>query len=607
MKKTKLLLGLCALSLLGKAQYNGMSLYSHSGRDAILSSGNLTNINSPGFLMGGYDPMTIGGGAYNLFIDKVDDQTLFSGTTTFQQSYQVIATATCAAPSAQLLTCHGLSVIETTGSPHEYMMTAAFDEGFIISGLNSSGIPAVPSYFFIYPPSSNSPSKPLIVESVINPDYYYVATSYHDASTNRRHMWVVLVDGTGTVHWSRRYQLTNNTSLEPNAIIESPFSLNPELVIVGTADPNDTTLGEEGFFVKINGNPNTGGGVIQFQFIGSSSASDERFYSLATVTNPLTNTGFLIGGYTNNSAIPGTSWMLLLDPFVSTVVWSSQIEPTSDPGGPVTGILYRNSPTLGDQFYGVARSAAGSIVLKLEAMGNPFSSGNNEFLYNPTDPNISVPVAITDINVSGNTNEGIHIYGTDRNTITGSEYCIINAFYNGAAGNCTNVNPTQQLLTNVNGWTNGPNTLNTTPALTVVAGPGDCSNHMILDIPISDPAKRLCPITGTPTIPYTGDNTRTGILTDLAKQKENVSAVSLQPNPVQEMLTLRYTLSSQQPVKIEIFNALGQRVKAFDQPSQPGENQMNIDFSHLGVESGIYFIHTSIGQNTDKQKVIYQK
>jgi hypothetical protein len=612
MKKTHVFTLLCMAGLLGKAQYTGITDYDHSGNNVILSSGGITSVHSPswGFLMGSYVPF-VPAGNYNLFIDKTDAfAQIPAAPPEFEMMYQVFAGAPCTTPANQLLNCYGVSLMETNqvGFTNKYMLAAAFDKGCVIGALDISGnVLSSPNLFFPFPGSAVQPSKPLITASLSNPNQnlYYVAGSYLDASAATRFMYVMLIDAvTNSAIWSNLYNIGAGTSLEPKAIIESPFFPPPVLVIAGIADPNDATLGREGFLLHLDGTAVPSGGSVVapgLQFIGTSTASNEEFHSLS----PIPGTGYyVIGGFTDDNPGNGNPWMLTFDPSAPTIGWSSQILPSSAPDGPVVGVIHRVGIQSGTQFFGAVHSSAGSLVVKLDSNGQPFGTAPNEFLYNPAAPSVSEPAAITDINVPGDINEGIHIYGTD-GTSQGRSY-ICQAFYNGTSGTCPDMNPTIQFTTNIT-RVPGPNTMNLPPNISVINGLSNCPNHFIMAM--SNPANpnALCPFTGNPTGPYTGSNARPAVTTGIPQQSLNTGQISIQPNPVQEMLTLRYTLSSQQPVKIEIFNALGQRVKAFDQPSQPGENQMNIDFSTLGVESGIYFIHTSIGQNTDKQKVIYQK
>jgi hypothetical protein len=612
MKKTKLLLGLCALSLLGKTQpFTGITHYDHSGINVNLSSGNLTRVNSSGFLMGSYIPSSIAANNYNLFVDKTDQSGLITSTTSdFEMMYQVFAGNPCTATPTQLLNCYGVSLIEsqTASVTHKYILAASFNEGCVISALDMTGnVVASPSCFIPFPTGTIRPSKPLILESLINPNHFYVVGAYTDNSAGIRHLYALLINSGGSLIWEQVYDLGISTSLEPKAIVESPFSPSPELVIAGIANPNITGLGLEGFLLYLDGSPITSGGTPigpGLQLIGSTTNSNEEFHSIYPVTGT-SNNYYVIGGYTNINTVMGTPWMLQIDPVSSFINWSSQLLPSSAFDGEVVGVLYRNSPA---QYYGTVRSSAGSVVLKLDVNGLPFSTAPNEFLYNPSYPLISEPVAISHINTVGDINEGIHVYGTDDATGPGKT-SLTQSFFNGTSGTCSDAPPfIYQFTTSIANRITGPNTFNAAPTLNMLSNIlGNCPNHSISGAINAANPIQLCPFTGNPPGPYAGSNARPAVTTGIPQQNLNTGQISIQPNPVQETLTIRYALSSQQPVKIEIFNALGQRVKAFDQPSQAGENQMNIDFSTLGVESGIYFIHTSIGQNTDKQKVIYQK
>jgi hypothetical protein len=610
MKTPLLFLSLCVFALGSKAQYNGMTLYGHAGSPAILSSGNITSIHSNGFLLGGYDPNTVSTGDNNLYIDKTGPRGLFAPMTLpFRKWYRVNVAPPCLAANAQLLTSYGLSVIETSTISTPYMMTAAFDEGFVVTGLDIAGDPIFPSCFFPFPATASAPSKPLITESPANPNYFYAVTSYYDSGTSRRYLWVVLVDGSGNLAWSTTYELGNaNTSLEPRAIIE-PSSFPAELVIVGIGDSNDPSLGREGFFIRIDGDPNGTGNVLFSQFIGGGGTitpgSHEEFHSVTEVQGAIS--GFLIGGYTDSNPTQGTSWMLTLNTAATNTIWSSQILPGTPNGdGPVVGVSYRNSAIFGDEFYGVSRSAAGSVVSKLESGGAAFSSFPSEFLYNPSDPSVSEPVAITNINIPGDINEGIHIYGTNGSAPPGTQFYLTNAFFNGTAGDCSNTGPVRQFMDNIAGITNAPGTFSNIQ-VSRASGPGTCAAHTVSNTPFVSAGISLCPFLGDPGSPYSGDNSRIAMPTGLQTEHRNASQVSIQPNPVQESVSIRYSITGKETVKIELFNSLGQHIKTLSPAAQPGANETGIDFSSLGVESGIYFIHTTIGQSTDKQKVIYRK
>src|ERR1700749_2707118 len=87
MKSIKLLLALCALTALSKAQpITGQSYYNNGGMPAFLSSGTYVSTN-PGFIMARYQPS----GVPNFVVDKVDVDGTFSGATgIFGNTYKTL-------------------------------------------------------------------------------------------------------------------------------------------------------------------------------------------------------------------------------------------------------------------------------------------------------------------------------------------------------------------------------------------------------------------------------------------------------------------------------------------------------------------------------------
>lgn len=79
-------------------------------------------------------------------------------------------------------------------------------------------------------------------------------------------------------------------------------------------------------------------------------------------------------------------------------------------------------------------------------------------------------------------------------------------------------------------------------------------------------------------------------------------AVSLYPNPVQNLTKLKVTLDEAQVIKVSVNNALGNMVKQYQIIGQKGSNEKTIDLSN--VPSGSYMIRIEAGQNKKTLSVI---
>src|SRR5690606_35327838 len=92
------------------------------------------------------------------------------------------------------------------------------------------------------------------------------------------------------------------------------------------------------------------------------------------------------------------------------------------------------------EFYGVLRSAAGMVVLKLDEWGYPFlfsaDALHNEFIYNLPATIPSVPASISQVQgPSNSTDVGIQVYGTASNITSARTSHVVSAYFNGES-NC---------------------------------------------------------------------------------------------------------------------------------------------------------------------------
>jgi hypothetical protein len=85
--------------------------------------------------------------------------------------------------------------------------------------------------------------------------------------------------------------------------------------------------------------------------------------------------------------------------------------------------------------------------------------------------------------------------------------------------------------------------------------------------------------------------------------KNNLSAISIFPNPASDFMNVSYVLASQENVSIEIMEINGKLVKTLvNEAQEPGPHSQITDLK--GIPKGIYFVRTSIGGEKASQKLI---
>ena len=83
-----------------------------------------------------------------------------------------------------------------------------------------------------------------------------------------------------------------------------------------------------------------------------------------------------------------------------------------------------------------------------------------------------------------------------------------------------------------------------------------------------------------------------------------VQFAALFPNPVRQQATIRYIVpeGSVQPVRLDIYNVLGQRVATLvDGPQSPGRKERMLNVEHLA--SGVYFLRLHVGDAARSRRV----
>jgi hypothetical protein len=88
------------------------------------------------------------------------------------------------------------------------------------------------------------------------------------------------------------------------------------------------------------------------------------------------------------------------------------------------------------------------------------------------------------------------------------------------------------------------------------------------------------------------------------EQKTSPIGLNAFPNPYSESTQIVYRLGKQSDVKIEIFNLLGEKIKAFAEESQsPGNYNYIFSARKLGYQAGIYIARITVNGKTFTQKL----
>ena len=80
------------------------------------------------------------------------------------------------------------------------------------------------------------------------------------------------------------------------------------------------------------------------------------------------------------------------------------------------------------------------------------------------------------------------------------------------------------------------------------------------------------------------------------------------PNPFNPVTTIEYGLPTDQKVKLQIFNILGQRVKTLvNKRQEAGRYTITFDAAKEGLGNGVYFYYLKAGNYKKTRKMILIK
>lgn len=560
MKNTLLYFLLIVSVLTLKSQPYGEVTYAHT--NSYLSSGTvISTALTPGFVMAGYVPLTTNGNA-NFYVDRTDAGGAFNSSAwEFQQQYQISGDLNCSSSPSQILDCSGISIIKSniTSPTAAFALVGGMDYGCYFVTLDNSGVPvSARSYKFPAGTGHVSTTMPLITESILTPQTYYIVGSY--AGTN---VYMLRVSKTGVILDQSNW--TTNIPFIPLDIIQSPYNTN-DLVIVGHAQNGSNQ--KDAFFCRMTTNL---GAVNQLDLFDISQA-DQEFASVEIANSTLpTSEGFILGGHnTGSSQVLGTAVLAKTDKS-GTLIWYTTIEGQQDQvAGKIRGAVERLNQNGDYEYYGVCATTSGSMIFKLDAAGIPFGTtypGNpDEFLYQTG----SIPECLTFVPNTASNDVGLHIYGNSSSN-SGSYY-FAESYFSGHTGCNTPVN-----FTNYDSYI--PSFTN--PSFTQ---DNDLSPCLFF---ISDNSSSGFSYVCGPNTSVTGasNNRSTGILENVMDTKLNVF-----PIPNSGNFTVKIDAETTPHSEIKLFNELGELIDEIKvEWSQKNDLQVTtLNLVDLRLKSGIY-------------------
>jgi hypothetical protein len=80
--------------------------------------------------------------------------------------------------------------------------------------------------------------------------------------------------------------------------------------------------------------------------------------------------------------------------------------------------------------------------------------------------------------------------------------------------------------------------------------------------------------------------------------------MSMSPNPVQDVATIRFSATGASPVSLQVFDVLGAKVLERSIQAQPGSNVARISSRELGLTAGSYFVRVDDGEKAGVVKML---
>lgn len=578
MKSSIIALGLCLGAYSSFAQY-GQDYIQHN--TSFLTSAKLT-VTTYGYVNAGVYPSATGAAASDFIIEQIDP---IANSIVFSQEYKV---STCISASPHQ--CTDVDVIETyVSNPSlSFAFAGICKDGIFFGTLDNLGN-LVDQHF--WNTGTGALLEHIAIRESSTSGEYFITCRYNNKLFATRYQ-----RGAALPIWEIVYG--GNFILDPRDVIEDPTNPN-KIAVVGLCDVGGF-LADEGFFLQLNSN--TGAVLIFNTYSNTSYSGDEWFNRIepAYSTNG-GSAGYVIAArqVSPGGPIQRPGWLIKLD-YNGNVVWSSIF---SD--GEALDVVERynpfTTPTSYEYFVLTKEDVSGNNTLRLYK----FQENGVEFPTSPNRWNYSLgtnglPAGSTDYTdpqlvISGDGSglyDGLGIFGTDISTPGALSQQIIGTYFNGKMG--CEVNSDFRIVS-------GPG-ISSTPNLSSNATNLTC-NISISQVSNADPLLQNCPWSNAVA---GGSNLRPALTTtglDL-NYKEN-KTISWSPNPTSGLLTLSNN-SNVANLNLKIRNALGQIVFESSNKKIVGE-RFEIDLTSLNIDSGIYFLETTIDGTTSTNKIIYNK
>jgi|GEM_PF-6727487 len=580
MKKLSLLAALCVLAMSIKAQNSyGSIQYNHLPSNDC-TSGFLTSVNGPGFLMGSINSY-YNYGQPNFFVDRTNTNGQFSVPATFfRRAYTLMGGSPgnpCIAPPlTQINTCSNVQVIEAASG--NYALVGTTDMGIFYAELGVNG-GVLNQKFYPFPSGTITWSKALITESFVFPNEFFIVGSYNFK------MYLMRVDNAGVIQAQYLNDQTGTgDNLQPWAIIESPYG-SQNLVVVGSMF-NYNGSQPQAFYYEIDNGLTTPAVNNYYSHTGSPYAS----FNSITISNSNSggSPGFLVGGYSKLPSISGQSWVTRFDQ-TGNMVWSTLIDGSISLSRIVHGITERYSAANSTyENYNMAVSPAGIVVYKMDENGIPMSTYGlfDEFNYAISTSNPGLPVAITSNNLGATQDVGLHIYGT-----SGTYNYLAQSYFSGETG-CsaiTYINAYDQTMPNLTTWAD----ITPAPAM------NPCTNFQINSV-IGGSSQVICPLNVSLPAPATNNKQMTS--TSIAENSSD--EITVFPNPVKDKLYIELKGKNSSSISLTLTDVLGRQIKLDEKTVVSGE-RIEVNLDKLNLPKGIYNLEIQENGTVTKQKIVY--
>jgi hypothetical protein len=401
---------------------------------------------------------------------------------------------------------------------------------------------------------------------------------------------VLRVDATGNLNWSHNYKV--QMGITPSDMLLNPYNPN-SVIIVGTVMSNN--FDTDGFFMELDG---IQGNVLKLKSMGSP-VNNESFKAVipGAAVNPANIAGFILAGSTQNggNTLP---WIIKITPGAG-LLWSNIINASSGANEGFVDVLERYNTLSNYEYYGLVKSSAGMVVVKLDDAGLPFPIAgpvlSNEFVYDLAGTAPSEPACLSAINgPPGSPDVGLQVYGTAFNLSGLASSYMVKTYFNGET-NCSST------LTVQNPVSAAPVTIMNMVPL-VFTGLGACSNFQVV---AWFPGGTLnFPCSG---YMQSGSNQRL-TLTAIDENVQATEGIAVYPNPADDALHVNFTLMNNETVAVELLDVLGKKVLSL--PAMSGSDlespERSIELSLANIPSGIYFVSLNKNGFVSKHKVLVQ-